>query len=186
MKENLFLFTGVLFLFFSCSKPSKIGKDFNCKTASFNNIEEIKDVKNFFSIKIPKTWKTNFYYDAVQSSIYTADTTKQLTETLLLDITSINQNLKFDIAFKLKQEQNNLSKKLIKKASKEVIIQNKPAYYTISKGKKGKFNYQVGHFFIKINEQKFILAKAEIYGDSLINKRFCNALALIEKIKILY
>lgn len=184
MKKIISLFIGASLLFFSCTKQSELNKDFNCKTVSFKNLEKINDVKGFFSVEIPKTWKTNLYYDDLQSSIYTADTTKQLTETLLLDITSINQNIKFDAAFKLKQEQENLSKKLIKTTSKETTILNKPSFYTISKGKKGKFHYQVGHFFIKIKEQTFILAKAEIYGDSLINKRFCKAMALIEKIKI--
>ncbi|KGL63512.1 hypothetical protein [Polaribacter sp. Hel1_85] len=184
MTKKLFFLIVASLLFFSCSQQSKISKDFNCKTSSFKRLEEVKDIKKLFSIQIPKSWKTNLYYDDIQSSIYTADTTKQLTETLLLDITAINQNIKFDEAFKLKQEQENLSKKLIKTTSKETKILNKPSFYTISKGKKGKHNYQVCHFFIKTNEQKFILAKAEVYGDSLIKKRFCNALALIEKIKI--
>jgi len=177
------LFTATLLLFISCKKQSQISKDFNCKPITYSNLEEIKDVKNLFSVAIPKTWKTNLYYDNLQSSIYTADTTQQLTETLLLDITLINKNINFDTNFKLKQEQENLSKNLIKIKSEETTFIEKPSYYTISKGKKGKYNYQVGHFFIKVNPQNFILAKAEVYGDSLVNQRFCNAFSLIEKIK---
>ena len=67
---------------------------------SFKQLEKLRDLKKLFSIELPKTWNTNFYYDSLQSSIYTADTTKQLTETLLLDITIIKQNIKFDNAFK--------------------------------------------------------------------------------------
>ena len=144
-----------------------------------------KDVKNLFSMEIPKTWKTNLYYDTSQSSIYTADTTKQLTETLLLDITNISKKINFSTSFKLKQEQENLSKSLIQIKSKETTIFNKPSYYTISKGQKNGFKYQICHLFIKTNAQNFILAKAEIYGDSLVNERLCNAFTLIEKIKIL-
>jgi hypothetical protein len=182
MKKFIVLI-GASLLFLSCSQQSEISSYFNCKTSSFKDLEEVKDVKNLFSIQIPKTWKTNLYYDAIQSSIYTADTTKQLTETLLLDITFINKNIKFDTAFKLKQEQKNLTKKLIKIESKETSIINKPAYFTISKGKKGSYDYQVCHFFIKMNEQNFILAKAEVYGDSLVNTRFCKAFNFIENIK---
>ena len=182
--KKLIVLIGTSLLLFSCSHPSEISSEFNCKTSSFKNLEEVKDVKDLFSIQIPKTWKTNLFYDAIQSSIYTADTTKQLTETLLLDITIINKSLKFDTDFKFKQEKANLAEKLIKIKSKETSIINKPTYYTISKGKKGVFDYQVGHFFIKVNEQNFILAKAEVYGDSLVNKRFCKAFYLIEKIKI--
>ena len=181
--KKIILLIGASLLLLSCSQQSEISSDFNCKTSIFKDLEEVKDVKNLFSVQIPKTWKTNLYYDQIQSSIYTADTTKQLTETLLLDFTIINKNIKFDTAFKLKQEQENLTKKLIKIKSKETSIINKPTYFTISKGKKGSYDYQVCHFFIKVNEQNFILAKAEVYGDSLVNKRLCKAFSFIENIK---
>jgi hypothetical protein len=183
MKIKITVLIVASLLFISCSQQSKISKRFNCKTTSFKNLEQVIDVKNLFSINIPKTWKTNLYYDDLQSSIYTADTTKQLTESLLLDVTFINKNINFDASFKLKQEQENLSKNLIKTASEETVLLDKPSYFSISKGKKGKFEYQVCHIFIKINKQNFILAKAEVYGDSLVNKRLCNAFALIEQIK---
>ncbi|MCG1036872.1 hypothetical protein [Polaribacter sargassicola] len=183
MKKNIIAFVVTLFLFISCDKPSKISKKFNCNTTKISNLEEVKDFKNLFSVEIPKNWKTNLYYDHFQSSIYTADTTQQLTETLLLDITFINKSINFDTNFKLKQEQENLSKNLIKIKSEETTFIEKPSYYTISKGKKGNYNYQVSHVYIKINEQNFILAKAEIYGDSLVSERFCNAFSMIEKIK---
>ncbi len=182
--KKLIILIGASLLFFYCSQPSEISKDFNCKTIAYKNLEEVIDVKDLFSIQIPRSWKTNLFYDNIQSSIYTADTTKQLTETLLLDITFINKNIKFDIPFKLKKEHENLTKNLIKVKSKETLIINKPVYYSISKGKKGNYNYQVCHFFIKVNEQNFILAKAEVYGDSLVKKRFCKAFDLIQKIKI--
>ena len=172
-------------LFFSCSHQSKIGKDFNCGTTQLKSLEKITDVQNIFSVEIPKSWKTNLYYDDKQSSIYSADTTKQLTETLILDITAIKQNIKFDTSFKLHQEQNNLTKNLIKIKSTETTLLNKPCYYTISKGKKGGFPYEVCHIFIKMNEQNFILAKAEVYGDSLVNNRLCEAFTYIDKIKLL-
>ncbi|MGJ8743224.1 hypothetical protein [Polaribacter sp.] len=172
-------------LFLSCNNKSEISKDFNCKTAAFPNLEEIVDVKKLFSVQFPKTWKTQLYYDAVQSSIFTADTTKQLTETMLLDITFINKKSIFDTTFKLKEEQESLSKKLIQTKTKETKLLKKPAFYTLSKGLKGKFTYQVCKAFIKINEENFILAKVEVYGDSLVNQRLCNAFTLIDKIKII-
>ncbi|PQJ72897.1 hypothetical protein [Polaribacter butkevichii] len=184
MKNILVIFTAI-FLFYSCSQQSEISKRFNCKPINYKNLEVVKDVKNLFSIEIPKTWKTNLYYDTLQSSIYTADTTKQLTESLLLDVTYVQKNINFDTSFKLKQEQENLSKNLIQVKSEETSFLEKPSYYTISKGKKGAFDYQVCLLFIKLNKQNFILAKAEVYGDSVVNTRLCNAFALIEKIKII-
>jgi len=170
-------------LFISCKKQSEIAVHFNCKN-TINNLEVIKDVKKIFSVEYPKHWKTNLFYDDIQTSIYTADTTKQLTETVLLDITFINQKINFNDSFKLKQEQESLSNNLIQTTSKEIMLLNKPSYYTVSKGKKGKFPYQICNIFIKIKNHNFIQAKTEIYGDSLVNERMCIGFTLIEKIKI--
>ena len=134
---------------------------------------------------MPKDWKINLYQDEVQSSIFAADTTKQLTETVLLDVTFIQNKIKFDDAFMLQQEQEYLAKSLIKVKSKEFLVLEKPSIYMLFKGKKGKFNYQICNIFIKVNESNFILAKTEIYGDSLVNQRFCKSFSLIENIKLL-
>lgn len=171
-------------LFLSCQNKSAISKEFNCETKSFKNLEKVDDVKNLFSVKIPKHWKTNLYQDEVQSSIFTADTTKQLTETVLLDITFIQNKINFNEAFLLQQEKENLSKGFIKIKSEEFLFLEKPSIYLVYKGKKGKFNYQICNTFIKVNKSNFILAKTEVYGDSLVNQRFCEAFSLIENIKI--
>lgn len=183
-KSSIRLFLVASLLFFSCSKQSEISKDFNCETSPYKKLETVDDVKNLFSIDLPKNWKINLYQDEVQSSIFTADTIKQLTETVLLDVTFIKNNINFDEAFMLQQEQENLNKGLIKIKSKEITLLEKPSMYSIYKGKKGAFMYQTCTTFIKINEQNFILAKTEIYGDSLVNERFCNSFSLIESIKI--
>ena len=177
-----FLITSLLFV--SCAKQSEVSKDFNCENISFSNLEKVNDFRNKFEIEIPKSWKTNLYYDKIQSSIYTADTTEQLTETVLLDVSYINDKINFNEDFILKQEQNHLSKNLIKTVSKNITFDDKPSFYAIYKGKKGRFLYQTCDFFIKINEEKFIHCKVEVYGDSLVNNRMCKAFILIEKIKI--
>jgi hypothetical protein len=182
MKKTCFLLASLLL--FSCAKKTEIEKEFNCISNDFDNLETIVDVQKLFSVQFPKNWKTQLYYDTTQSAIFTADTTKQLTETVLLDITFVNKKIMFNDAFKLQQEQESLAKSLIQIKSKELQVLNKSAYYTLSKGKKGKFMYQVCNTFIKINEDNFILAKTEIYGDSLVNKRMCKAFNLIKIIKI--
>ena len=148
------------------------------------NLEIVDDVKNQFSVGLPKSWKTNLYYDAVQSSIFSADTTKQLTETVLIDVSYIKEKIDFSDAFKLKLEQENLSNKLIQTTSKEINLLQKSSYYSISRGKKGKFAYQMCNTFIKLNDENFLQIKTEVYGDSLVNERFCKAFQLINTIKI--
>ena len=168
----------------SCTKQTQFSEEFHCKPSSLEYLETVKDVRNAFSISIPKNWNINLYEDALQSSIFTADTTKQLTETFLIDVSYIKNNLQFDDLFKLKIEQENLNKNLIQKKAKEVTIIEKPAYLVISKGQKSSLLYQKLQAFIKINQKHFILAKVEIYGDSLVENRLCQAISLIEKIKI--
>lgn len=184
ISNNCFLFVIASLLFYSCHKQSEISKTFNCKTSSFKTLEKVNDVKNLFSIDLPKDWKINLYKDGIQSSIFAGDTTKQLTKTVLLDVSFIQKNVNFNETFLLQQEQENLSKNLIKIASKEFIFLDKPALLNIYKGKKGDFSYQICNTFIKVNEQNFILAKTEVYGDSFVNERFCKAFSLIENIQL--
>ena len=171
-------------LFCSCHKSSEIRKEFNCENSTFNNLETVDDMKGLFSIDLPKNWKINLYQDEVQSSIFAADTTKQLTETVLLDVAFIQNKINFDDAFLLKQEQEYLSENLIKIKSKAITFQEKSALYMVFKGKKGVFEYQICNTFIKVNASNFIFAKTEVYGDSLVHKRFCDAFLLLENIKL--
>lgn len=183
-KITLLFFISFLALV-SCNKQSELGKTFNCKNESFSNLENVKDVKKAFSVTIPKNWKTNLYTSEIQSSIYTADTTKQLTESYLLDFTLVNKKIKLNDNFKLKKEYENLSQNLVKIKSGELFFKEKPTYYTISVGKKKGFYYKVCHFFIKINQENFMIVKAETYGKEQVNDRICKAVSLIEKIQFL-
>ena len=62
----------------SCQKKSVLETGFSCDSSFHYELEEVVDVKKKFSVQLPKKWKTNLYYAALQSSIYTGDTTKQL------------------------------------------------------------------------------------------------------------
>ena len=96
MKQVLLILVSVLF--FSCGQ-SKLSKELGCEKTSFSNLETVEDVHKNFSVKLPDNWKTNLYFDNSQSSIYSADTTKQLIETYLVDITMISSKIDFDNPF---------------------------------------------------------------------------------------
>ncbi len=167
----------------SCSYKSKISKDLDCKTTSYHNLEVIKDFKENFTVQFPDNWKTNLYYDNNQSSIYSADTTKQLTETFLVDITQVSTKLELDTDFMQKFKTSLLNGQLVETTSYETKFQGKETYYSRALGKKNNYTYEVCNLFIKTGENNYIHAKAEVYGDSLINERICNAMSLIEKIE---
>jgi len=70
----------------TCTNQSKVSWSFNCKTSSFEQLEKLRYLKKLFSIELPKTWNTNFYYDSLQSSIFNLQNSYNKT---------INRNLPF-------------------------------------------------------------------------------------------
>ena len=180
MKYKFFFL--IIIVLSSCSKKTQFINEFDCEVVAFQNLERIEDVKKLFSVYYPDSWKTNLYYDKNQSSIYTADTTKQLTETMLLDITHVSNTLKLDTDFITTFKTSLSNQQLIETTSKEISFQDKETYYSNAIGKKGNYAYQISNLFIKINENNYIHSKIEVYGDSLVNQRICNGINLIEKI----
>ena len=181
MKKTLLLFLVTIVV--SCNSKSQISKDLDCKPTRYSNLETIEDFKKLFTVQFPDNWKTNLYYDNNQSSIYTGDTTKQLTEAFLVDITHVSKELKLDDGFIQKFKTDLLNDQLIESTSYQLKFQEKESYYSRAQGKKGNYAYEICNLFIKINTDNYIHAKAEVYGDSLVNQRICNAMSLIEKIK---
>ncbi|MFD2567681.1 hypothetical protein [Pseudotenacibaculum haliotis] len=181
MKKTLLLFMMICAV--ACSRKSQISKDLDCTPEKYKNLEVVEDVNKTFKVQLPDNWKTNLYYDRNQSSIFSADTTKQLTNTYTVDITKVYNELKLDDDFIQKFKTNLANGKLVEATSYELEFQGKQAYYSRALGKRGQFDYQICNLFIKINSGNYIHAKAEVYGDSLVNERICNALSLIEKIE---
>ena len=126
MKCKIFLI--IIIALSSCSEKTQFTNEFNCEVAVFQNLERIEDAKKLFSVYYPDHWKTNFYYDNNQSSIFTADTTKQLKETILLDITHISNKIVFDSKF-LKKFESNLSElQLTEISANKIIFKEKPSF----------------------------------------------------------
>jgi hypothetical protein len=167
----------------ACNSGSTLSKNLNCDPDTYENLELVEDVDKRFKIQLPKNWKTNLYYDKNQTSIYSADTTKNLTDTYTVDVTYIYNELTLDQTFIQKFKTDLYKRQLVETTSYEFLFQNNEAYYSRALGKRGKFNYEICNIFIKVNSGNYIHAKAEVYGDSLINERLCNAFSLIEKIE---
>ena len=171
----------LVIVFNSCSKKPQFIRVFNCELETFSNLERIEDVKNLFSVYYPDHWKTNFYYDNNQSSIFTADTTKQLKETILLDITHIANKIVFDSNFLKKFESNLSEQQLTEISANKIIFKEKPSFYSEARGMNNNFNYYVFNLFIKLDENNYIHSKIEIYGDALKEERICKGINLLEK-----
>lgn len=181
--KRLVLIIGSTFIWAACQGPSQLSKDFNCNEI-MSNLEEVADFENKFSMSIPKDWKVNLYYDSAQSSIYFADTTKQLTETTIIDVTFIKKKTSFDANFLQKVQANYTKTSLKEETNKTFWLHKYPAYYSLAKGFRNYFPYTICNVFINTKgDGKFIHAKLEVYGDSLVQQRLCRGIDLIEKIQ---
>ncbi|WP_442266434.1 hypothetical protein ACSIGC_01615 [Tenacibaculum sp. ZS6-P6] len=179
-KYLLFFFTA--FIFISCDS-NELGKEFACEFPSPGNLETVEDFKKKFTVKFPKHWKINLYYEEAVSSIYAADTTLSLSKATLIDISFITNPDNIDNDFINKVKSDNKELQLEEVQSKQIKFKRNDAYYNLAKGKRGKFNYHILNLYGK-TETGFIHAKTEIYGDSLINERLCSAITLINNVRV--
>ena len=139
----------------ACSSKSQISKDLDCKPEKYSNLEVVEDVDKKFKVRLPDNWKTNLYFDKNQTSIFSADTTKGLTQTYTLDITYIYNELKLDEQFIQRFKGDLTKKQLVETTSYEFNFNKKESYYSRALGKKMGFDYQICNLFIKINSGNY-------------------------------
>ena len=177
----------ITFLFFSSCQKNNLKEPFECDTTShFTNTKEFKDVLNKFKISVPKYWKTQLYYDEYQSDLYSADTTKQLSETYLIDITWHQGELNFDEEFK-KNISKDLKNKGLLKMVKSGFIEFKKhdSYYNLSVGKSADLTYHYLQVYSKYKPDEYYTFTSKIYGDQYINERVCSSINLFNNIKFI-
>lgn len=177
----------IIFIFLtfliSCQKKSALDKSFNCNSSIASlKTKVIKDVKKNFRLHIPTNWKTKLYYDEFQSDIFSADTTKQLTQTYILDASWKMGNLEFNSEFEQKIKENTQFEILNSKYEK---FKGKNAYWYLSKGKNKGFDYQILKIFIKTGVDSYLEIYTEVYGDKNIKDRLCESIALINTIEFI-
>ena len=98
-------FSIIILIFVGCKQPGQLSSAFTCDPSYDLTLALETDLKKKFQIGIPSTWKVNLYQDEVQSSIYVADTAVALSNSILMDVTWVKDNIKFDKVFLLKNEQ---------------------------------------------------------------------------------
>lgn len=172
-------------IIFSCKKQSKLAINFNCNTKISAIKKEVTDFNKNFMLKIPKNWKTELYYNNFQSEIFTADTTKQLTETFILDVAYNQGNLELTPNYYNKIDSIFGSKNLTITSSKQIIFKSKPAYYYVAKGVKNNFPYQQLNLLVKTSENTYLSAYTEVYGTKNVIPRFCKSISILNSIRFL-
>jgi len=175
----------VFLLIISCSKQSDLSKKFDCKEVAYQNTQTVKDFKNNFKLVIPSSWKTNLYYNEFQSEVYSADTTKQLTETFILGASFNYGKAIFDTSFYKKTDSILAINDLTIIDSGNEKFKSKPTYWYLSKGLKNGYTYHQFNLTSIQSENTYFNAYAEIYGDNNLNERICETISILEKLEFL-
>lgn len=183
MKFKFEIFFIILITTISCTKKTELDKAFSCNNStSFSETKTIKDIKNNFKINVPTNWKTQLYYDDFQSDVFSADTTKQLTETYILDTSWKLGELELNKEFE---------SKIISSTDMTVVnskfedIQEKPAFWYHLKGENKGYDYHVLHIFIKTTVDSYLEIKTSVYGNKNVEKRLCESIQLINTLEII-
>jgi len=182
MKKTGLLFI-VIFSIIGCSKQSELSKIFNCSSTSIKNTKSISDFNKNFKLSIPTNWKTDLYFDQYQSELFTADTTKQLLSTYILDASFNFGILNFDEAYYTKIDSVLEISKLQKINSGNLDFNNKPAYWYVAKGQKNNYNYHQFNITLKLSENTYFNSYSEIYGDENVDERICESIAILESLE---
>jgi len=176
----------VLLMMSSC-QTSKFEREFECETpSSYTQTKTFKDVLNHFEIEVPRTWKSELYYDEYQSALYTADTTKQLRETFILDIAWHQGELMLNKDFEVRVAQNasrNLKLIPVKSGFGEYL--GHPAYYHIATGKSNDLNWHYLEVYVQHKVDEYYTFTSKIYGNEFVSERICDSFSVFNKISFL-
>jgi len=185
MRKFVFLLS-LFTLFISCVKQTELSKIFDCKSSKFEKHSIINDFNKNFNIPIPSTWKTSLYYNDFQSEIFTADTTKQLTESYILDVSYNVGELILNNDFIVKNDSILRTNNLQKIMAGNDNFQLKQSYWFLANGTKKGFPFHQFNIFVKLSENSYLNSYVEIYGENKIEERLCSAISIIENIEFLH
>lgn len=185
MKYLIVIFCATLVLV-SCQN-SKFEKEFECETpTSYTQTKTYKDVLSHFEIDVPKSWKSELYYDEYQSALRTADTTKSLRETFLLDISWHQGELVLNKEFEVRVAKNasqNLKLIPVKSGFGEYL--GHPAYYHIATGKSEDLSWHYLEVYVQHKVDEYYLFTSKIYGNEFVSERICASFSVFNKISFL-
>lgn len=182
MRKSILLLMSIMVIV-ACQKQSNINKNFNCNIENHKDVKQYTDFNKNFKIKIPSHFNTSLYYNSHQSEIFTADTTKQLSESFILKTSFNHGEIDFNNDFYHKTDS------LIKRnnfelvSSKNDIIKEKNAYWYVVKGIKKEFTYHQLNLILKLSTNTYFSATTDLYGENNINERICASLSIFKTIE---
>lgn len=169
------------FILIGCSEKLSLAKELACSDLpNFEATITKSDFNKKFSIEIPENWKYKGYFDDYQSSIFAADTIKELTETFILEVAYKYTSIEINDAFKSDINQSN-SFDVLKFNVEE--FKGKPSYWQVVKGVKNGYVLHEFQHFIQDNTSGYLEIKTEFYGEEMVDERLCEALRIINTLE---
>lgn len=172
--------------FVSCKK-NDLKQEFSCESTSINyETKEIRDVLKKFRATVPKSWKTQLYYDEFQSQLYSADTTKSLTDTYIIDMSWHQGELTLDEFFDQKVKDTLAIKEQLSNVKSALSqFKNKPCYWNLSKGKTGNHDYHFLQVYVKTEPDEYFTFTTKVFGDTNVDERICESISIYDKLEFI-
>ncbi len=190
MNRNIFflLVAMVLLAVVSACKPSsELDSIFSCQssTISLSSLETITDYQNNFSVEIPKNWKTQFYFNDIQSEIISADTIKDLSDSYIMDFSMVSAPITIDTVLRSRIEKKGLENHLNVVKNKFYTYKGKKGISFLSKKVKQDPSLYLFQSYLKVSDSKYLYTKIEFYGDTNVNTRLCEAISIMNTLEII-
>ncbi len=170
----------------SCNQ-NNVQSALDCRgSIHFSDTKEMKDVMKKFQLNVPKTWKSNLYFDEYQSALYTADTTKELSETYIVDLAWHQGELLLDDNLDTKIKDLVQSKEQLETLKSGFSnFKNTPSYYNLSIGSAMQKTYHYLQIFTPTKVDEYYTFTVKIYGEEAVEERICESIALFENLTFL-
>ena len=170
----------------SCQK-NNIESELGCGSVpKLGETKETRDILKKFKLIVPKKWSTQLYYDDFKSQIYAADTTKQLSETYILDVAWHQGEITLDdVLAKSVKDTLNIKEQMTTIKTGFGKFKKKPSYWNLSQGKESGRLYTFLQVYLKTEVDEYFLLTTKLYGDANVNSRLCESIALFDRINII-
>ncbi len=186
---SLPIFMFLILLLVACQNNSLTKKlEFSCNSnTKLQGLDRQLDTRKSFEISVPSFWKKEFFIDATTSRFYCADTLKELQTTYFLDIAHYNEKLP-----KLQLLQNKVKSAVFGKPEgkivqeKEFLFKEKDTYYLYSTHTKNQIQTHTVELYMANKNNSFYRVTVDVYGNSKVEERICEALNLIENCSFYY
>ena len=171
--------------FIACGSPSQLEIENGCAADVPINTTVKKDFKKNFKLQVPNSWKTSHYYTPISSEMFIADTTKQLTGSYIMELSYHDAELNLGSELKAKIDMFNMENRYSLVDSNELRYKEHPAAFFTLRGKKNNYDVLIFDLYVKTSKTSYFNSRTEIYGNTNIQERLCESLAILNTITFL-